>query len=315
MLSAIWRLAVPKPAGLVLRSWQLQDSFFSTYITAVLMLLLSAVDRGTAGQVASLAAWHLLLASAPVIALVLQARWPHPITRFLRWWYPLLLCTFCFEAIGRMLPLIQPQLIDAQLVAADRWLFGTVLTPVLQENSRRWLTELMYVCYSSYYLIVPGVGFALYIRRGEGRDAVPAAAFRKYMLTVSLTFWVCYLHFLFTPAGGPIFWPDYPGPVLELTGGPITSIERWVFTHGTIVGGAFPSSHVAVAFVCACFAVRFSVLPLLLVPLCVGLAVSTVYAGYHYGVDVLYGLIIGAVVTLVADRLFRWHQRSYPSEP
>lgn len=306
------RVAEPQPGGLILRSWQLQDSFFLAYISMVLVLLLSASDRGTAEQVTSLVASQLLLTLAPVILLALQARWPHPLTHFLRWWYPLLLCTFCFEAIGRMLPLIQPQLIDAQLVAADLWLFGTVLTPMLQESSRPWLTELMYLCYASYYFIVPGVGFALYLRQTANAE-LPSPAFRKYMLTVSLTFWVCYLHFLLTPAGGPIFWPGYPGPVLELAGGPITIIERWVFQHGTIVGGAFPSSHVAVAFVCAYFAVRFSVAPLLLVPLCVGLAVSTVYAGYHYGVDVLYGMIIGAVVTFAAGRLFEWHRQTRPS--
>jgi len=312
VLNTVSRVAESKAVGLILRSWQLQDSIFLAYIGVIIVLLLSATDRGAAEQVTSLVALQLLLASVPVIVLAMQARWPNPLTHFLRWWYPLLLCTLCFGAIGRMLPLIQPQLIDAQLVAADLWLFGAVLTPLLQESSRPWLTELMYLCYASYYFIIPGVGFALYLRQTANAE-LPSSAFRRYILTVSLTFWVCYLHFLLTPAGGPIFWPSYPGPVLELAGGPITIIERWVFQHGTIVGGAFPSSHVAVAFVCAYFAVRFSVAPLLLVPLCVGLAVSTVYAGYHYGVDVLYGMIIGAVVTFTAGRLFEWHRQTRPS--
>jgi membrane-associated phospholipid phosphatase len=43
-----------------------------------------------------------------------------------------------------------------------------------------------------------------------------------------------------------------------------------------------------------------------LVPLSLGLAISTVYAGYHYGVDVLYGMIVGAVVTALSGRLFDW---------
>ena len=129
------------------------------------------------------------------------------------------------------------------------------------------------------------------------------------MLTVSLTYWVCYLHFLFTPAGGPIFWPTYPGVVREMQGGPITAIEQWVFNNGTIIGGAFPSSHVAVAFVCAWFAIRYRVAPAILVPACAGLAISTIYAGYHYGVDVLYGIAVGAVITLIAGRLFAWREQ------
>lgn len=309
MFDTVFLVEESNDMGLILRSLQLQDSIFLAYVSLITVLLLSATDQETTKQVTVLVALQLLLASVPAIVLAMQARCPNPLTHFVRWWYPLLLCTLCFEAIGRMLPLIQPRLIDAQLVAADLWLFGAVLTPLLQEISRPWLTELMYLCYASYYFIVPGVGFALY-RRQTANAELPSPAFRRYILTVSLTFWICYLHFLLTPAGGPIFWPSYPGPVLELAGGPITVIERWVFQHGTIVGGAFPSSHVAVAFVCAYFAVRFSVAPLLLVPLCVGLAVSTVYAGYHYGVDVLYGMIIGAVVTFAAGRLFEWHRQT-----
>jgi membrane-associated phospholipid phosphatase len=297
--------ALPALARAFVSRWRLHDLFFFTYIAAVLSLLLFfGIGGGTIDNSASLIAAHLLLASLAAIAIIVDARWPRPVTRFLRWWYPLLLCTFCFEAIGQMVHLIEPSLIDARLVAADRWLFGSLPTPLLQAHGRPGLTELMYVCYSSYYFIVPGVGFALYLRGRETNRGDPSAAFRAYVATVSMTFWVCYLHFLFTPAGGPIFWPDYPGPVLELPGGPITTIERWVFQNGTIVGGAFPSSHVAVAFVCACFAVRFSVAAPLLVPLCVGLAISTLYAGYHYGVDVLYGVVVGGVVTLLAGRLF-----------
>lgn len=275
------------------------------------MILLALLGKGSSVEhPGRLIVYHLLLAFMAATALILAAYWHHPLSRFIRWWYPALAFTLCFEGLGRMVHLIEPQLIDATLVEADRFLFGTVLTPLLQAHASRWLTEAMYVCYSSYYFIVPGVGFALY-RRGQTTNCRdPAVPFRKFMLAVSLTFWVCYLHFLFTPAGGPVFWPDYPGPVLELQGGPITAIERWVFQHGTIVGGAFPSSHVAVAFVCAWFAVRFSVFPLLLVPLCAGLAVSTIYTGYHYGVDVLYGILIGASVTWAADRLFEWHARA-----
>ena len=136
-----------------------------------------------------------------------------------------------------MVHLIQPQLIDDYLIAADRLIFGGELTPWIQSHASPWLTELMYIFYSSYYFILPGIGLQLYFRGGGGSGAEPPAAFQEYMLAVSLAFWVCYLHFLATPAGGPIFWPGYPSPVLHLEGGPITGIERWVFEHGTIVGG------------------------------------------------------------------------------
>lgn len=119
LLNTVSRVADSKDVSFILGSWQLQDSIFLAYVSLITVLLLSAIDRGTAAQLTSLVALQLLLASVPVIVLAMQARRPNPLTRFLRWWYPLLLCTLCFEAIGRMLPIIQPQLIDAQLVAAD----------------------------------------------------------------------------------------------------------------------------------------------------------------------------------------------------
>jgi membrane-associated phospholipid phosphatase len=59
-----------------------------------------------------------------------------------------------------------------------------------------------------------------------------------------------------------------------------------------------------------CFAIRFSVVPAVLVPLSIGLAISTVYAGYHYGVDVLYGMIVGAVVAAISGKAFDWRERT-----
>jgi membrane-associated phospholipid phosphatase len=128
------------------------------------------------------------------------------------------------------------------------------------------------------------------------------------MLAISLTFWVCYLHFLFTPAGGPIFWPDYGSAVMELRGGPITTLEQWIFENGTIVGGAFPSSHVAVAMVATGYAVRFRVARFFFLPLFIGLVVSTLYNGYHYGVDVVYAMLIATVMRFTVVKVFRWRE-------
>ena len=269
-----------------------QDVALFAYLMIVLALLLVlGVGFGRVDAPFALIAYHLAIGSFAVAALTLSEVWDHPVSRWLRWWYPLILCTLFFEGLGRMIHIIQPTLIDAHLVAADEKLFGSVLTPILQHHASPWLTEIFYICYSSYYFLIPAVGFSLYMRGGGSY-----APFREFIFAVSLTFWVCYLHFLLTPAGGPVFWPDYPGPVLSPDGGPITVLERWLFKRGTIVGGAFPSSHVAVAFVVVVYAWRFRIAPYLFLPLFVGLAVSTVFAGYHYGVDVLYGLVVGALV-------------------
>jgi len=196
----------------------------------------------------------------------------------------------------------------------DRALFGRMLTPWMQGAATPWLTELMYICYTSFYIFLPGVGIPLYLRYRRKRSDPARLEFRQFNTAVILAFYFCFLHFLFTPVGGPVFFDAYPGEVLTLAGGPITRFEQWLFHHGTIVGGAFPSSHVAVAIVAAAFSVRFRVLPWLWAPLSVGLAISTMYCGYHYGVDVIYGLLIAIAVVAATPPLVRWFDRRNPAQ-
>ncbi len=290
-------------------SWELMDLLFLGYL-GIIIVLLSRLEFTLPPHrvvLSQLIVLHLALAASVMGARWLPVFWDHALARFLRWWYPALLFTFCFESVGKIIHLLNPPLLDPHLNNADRLVFGLETVTLLQQYARPWLTELMYFCYTSYYFFIPAVGLGLYLRRWDSSGHRPGPAFREFMLAVSLTFLCCYLHFLVTPAGGPVFWPDYPGGVLKLHGGPITAFEQWLFEHGTIIGGAFPSSHVAVAVVATGYAIRFRVAPFVFVPLCIGLAISTVYNGYHFGIDVLYGVVIALVMIGVAPRLFGWY--------
>ncbi len=291
--------------------FEFPDLLFILYLAVILILLLVlGLGAGRVDHPGALIGVHLLLLAAGLGARALPRFRDHPVTRLLRWWYPAILFLVCFEALGHMIHIIRPGLIDAWLVRADSLLFGGYPTLVLQDLARPWLTELMYFCYTSFYLFIPVIGFPLYSRAGGDPTGAPGAPFREFMTAITLVFLGCYLHFLLTPGGGPIFFADYPGPVLHLPGGPVTALEQWLFETGTIVGGAFPSSHVAVALTAAVYAVRFRVMARLFVPLVIGLCISTMYNGYHYGVDVVYGMIVAAVTVLLAPRLLaRWERR------
>lgn len=287
--------------------WELQDIGMLGYLAIVILLLLvlgAGLGRHTRPWLLIL--YHLVLAGAAVGARMLPRLWDHPAARFLRWWYPVILMFFCFTAVGWMIHLIRPAFIDPFLIDLERALFGVLWTPAMQQFARPVLTEIMYFFYTAYYFLIPGFGLPLYLawrRKGERRQAI---RFREYMLAVTLTFWVCYLHFLVTPGAGPVFWAGYPGTVLTLQGGPITAFEQWLFARGAIVGGAFPSSHVAVAFVIAIYSVRFRLASWFFAPVAVGLAISTMYNGYHYGVDVVWGIVVAVAMSALVPRLFRW---------
>lgn len=296
--------------------WEFQDLAFLGYIAVIILLLLIfGVVLGNHPDPWRMILYHMAVVAAGMGARLLPRIWDHPVSRFLRWWYPPILFLFCFEAVGWMIHLIRPEFLDPYLIAADRAMFGGDITVWLQQRAQPWLTEIMYFFYTSFYFFIPGIGIPIYLRCGTYRTGPHGAPVREFIATITVSMLFCYLHFLFTPGAGPVFWPDYPGPVLTLTGGPITIIEQWVFDTGAIVGGAFPSSHVVVAMVAAFYAVRFRVAPFFWASVAIGLGVSTLYNGYHYGVDVLYAMVIAVLLVVAVPPIFRCYEKRLADHP
>jgi membrane-associated phospholipid phosphatase len=68
-------------------------------------------------------------------------------------------------------------------------------------------------------------------------------------------------------------------------------------------GNAFPSAHIMLAFTVLVFVVRYFPRYASWVAVCVLLmCVGAVYDGYHYGVDVIAGAVLGTVVGAVFGR-------------
>ena len=296
--------------------WELVDLVFFGYLAiVVLLLVVLGVGMGRHEQPWAMIGFHLGMGMAGLGARALPRFWKHPVARFLRWWYPAILVLLCFTAVGWIIHLIHDDFLDPIFLQAERRILGTLWTPLFQQHARPWLTELMYLFYFSYYFYLPVIGLVLYLRgRGSG-SPYPCAAFREFLFAATFAFWICYLHFLLTPVAGPVFYAGYPAPVLSPPGGPITVIERWLFERGAIIGGAFPSSHVVVAFVSALHAVRHRVMPRLFIPLTIGLAISTMYHGYHYAVDVIWAMVVAVIVYQLAARWFAARERRFRSRP
>ena len=292
--------------------WEFIDLAFLAYIAVILILILIfGVLLERHSQPWHMIGLHVLFGAAGLGARSLSLFWDNIFTRFIRWWYAPILFLFCFESLASIIHIIQPEFIDPILIAADQTLFGVPVTVWLQQKAQPWLTEIMYFCYTSYYFFIPGIGIPLYLRCGRDRTSPEGDQIREFLTLVSVSMLFCYIHFLFTPGAGPVFWADYPGPVYTLSGGPITLLEQWIFKMGAVVGGAFPSSHVVVALVAAFYSVRFRVAPLFWAPVTIGLLISTMYNGYHYGVDVIYGTVVAAVMLSVVPPLFRTYETRF----
>ena len=104
----------------------------------------------------------------------------------------------------------------------------------------------------------------------------------------------------------PVDGPRYLVGAAAAPDGPVRSFVLHLLAAGSSRGTAFPSSHVAASLVASLCALRFQrPVGLVVAVLTMGLALATVYGGFHYLVDVLAGVIVGGGAWLVASVLCR----------
>jgi membrane-associated phospholipid phosphatase len=177
--------------------------------------------------------------------------------------------------------------------AVQRWesvLFG--VSPV-ESASMHWpnalLSEALHAAYLSYYLIIYGPPLLLYLR-GQ------LAEFRTATAGLMTMFAICYVLFIVFPVAGPRYEWSAPPSVFD---GPVRRFVLRLLAAGSSRGTAFPSSHVAVATVQTILAFRWSTRTgLLLCALTSCLGIGAVYGGFHYGIDVLAGALLGLAIGL-----------------
>lgn len=202
----------------------------------------------------------------------------------------------------------------ASLAALDRWFFGGV-DPLesLEAVASPWLTEIMQWGYSAYVLLPPAAVVLLALR------ARPQVITRS-VFSLLAVFYLSYVGYYLVPASGPNIHNNF-GPILpvdvevlrlytfrtDLPGVWATeTLRRWMFEVELTKMDCFPSGHAAAAVVVTVHAFRVGRrYGLLLLPLCLGVVLSTVYLRYHYVVDVLAGLVLAWVCVGPLERLHR----------
>ena len=186
-----------------------------------------------------------------------------------------------------------------------------------------WLavSELFYASYFSYYVMIAGVGIALFLRNRR--------QFFHYVSVVSFLFYICYTIYIILPVIGPrAFFHQVEGYALpEVTqrlavtdvypeavqAGPIFRLMKWVYRVFEAPGAALPSSHVAVALCTVFFSFRYlRRIRYVHLTVAILLCLSTVYCRYHYVVDVLAGLVAAAMVIPLSNWLYFRFNKSEP---
>ena len=233
---------------------------------------------------------------------------------FLRNFYPVLLYTGFYRETGMLNQMAYTGYFDGALFKLEHRLFGC--QPSLRfmlALPQRWVGEVFYCSYFSYYLMITGVGLALFLR--ERRQ------FQHYVSVVSFVFYVCYLAYIFVPVIGPRIGqrdmvpvelpPEVPAQAEwaipeTVQGGVFYRVMEFIYYHFETPGAALPSSHVAIALTTVYFSflylrkIRWPHLVLALL-----LCASTVYGRYHYVVDVAAGILTAALMLPLGNWLYR----------
>lgn len=258
-------------------------------------LLITALYVAFTGLLWAVLGWWLSAGAHALVVTVLLTlrRAPQSLATAL---LPLVLLTPLYVETGHLSEIIWAgRTFDAEMLALDDALFGRSPALWLSEVAPWYgLSELLHVCYASFWIVVPGIALELH-RQGRARDRDAC------VLAVTATFLTCFLAFMTVPVNGPrgVFPPLDPhlhGPFLRLC--------HAVLEGGAATRAAFPSGHVAVMMVCAACTRRW-LRPLypLVAALGVGVAVCTVYGRFHYAVDALAGLFVAWRLTGTFERL------------
>lgn len=216
--------------------------------------------------------------------------------RIVRDWLPLALSVYLYVELRWLIAGVGQPHADATLIRWEQFVFpGDPSRSLAQRFPGELVSELLHACYLAYYALVVVPPALLYLR---GRRE----AFAQTMLPTVLAFGICFVGFMAFPVDGPRF---LVGPA-DAPAGPIRTATLQLLSSASSRGTAFPSAHVAVALVASISSVRFLRPAGYVVALvAAGLAVATVYGGFHYGVDVIAGLAVGLIAVGVSHAIWR----------
>lgn len=241
------------------------------------------------------------LALGLLLALSATGRFPAAL-KWVRDWYPILISPLFYSEAGLLNRAFTSGYFDLPVTGWEKSLFGGQPSVELRDRlPQSLLSEYLHLAYFSYYFLVPAMGLVLYMRR-RYRE------FHVYLGTVSAAFFACLTIYLFFPVAGPFYVFTAPDP--RSMGTIMPPLVHWVLRHGSSVGTAFPSSHVAVAVTVLMMAWSYSRRTfLVLLAFVPGLAVGAVYGGFHYAIDTVAGAALGLLVWRFVPR---WISASLP---
>jgi membrane-associated phospholipid phosphatase len=214
----------------------------------------------------------------------------HPLGKalaFLRGIYPVLLFGYFYTSGHIFNRIIFRDWLDPWFMRIDYSIFGYYPSLEWGKTFSNWIIhEVFHLAYFCYYPMILGLPVYLYFKQPK--------AFKELIFNLTFVFYLCYTIYSVLPVIGGRYIPE----AMELTktyhAGPFTHLMVFIYRTSNHLGGAFPSSHIAVTLVLTVAALRF-VRPLgyLFSVIAFFLSLATVFCHYHWFVDAVAGIATG----------------------
>lgn len=226
----------------------------------------------------------------------------------LREMLPFLLCILVYTNLHDTIGFVNPNDIHDTLLALDVWFFGIEPTLWAEQFYSRQRTEIFQFLYMSFAVIAPAVPLVLLFQKRF-------LEFRRVSLSIILCFYLGYILYLIFPAAPPriVLASEFRK---NLGGDPffVSRAANGVLAFlPTDSRAAFPSLHAAVSLLALIWAWRYArALLVVLLPMTIGLWVSTIYLRHHFVVDLLAGFALTPAAYWLAPRLDAWWSTKRP---
>ncbi len=223
---------------------------------------------------------------------------------------PFLLMLFTYEVIRSVILAVGTDgLHVADLIVWEQALCAGIipsfaLQRALSTTAYTWIVDLVANgFYMTHFFSVILVGFLLWTKR--------KAHYWAYMMGLIILSYSAFLTYVIFPAAPP-WWASMNG---YLRGQPVNLTHsllspQYIFATANPLG-AMPSVHSAWPFYLLFYCLYVwgrKTLPVAILP--VGVAVSSIYLGHHYLVDILAGIAYAAVAFWIATRWGKSHQEA-----
>lgn len=285
------------------KKYNLTDIIGFIYISWVLIILI--IYRNKINNVLFYFISFTLYLVFIVVIHKLHSQYPeNRIILFLKYLYPVIAFGFVYKSIEGYVTVFYGDFLDELLINFQYKILGFQPVLYLEKFINPLLTEIMKFSYFSYYFYVPVAVVTLFFQKRWDN-------LKYFVFIITFTFYVCYIGFVLFPVAGPRFGLKELFKVAYLKGYLFTSIQDFLMKRGQTIGAAMPSSHLAVAWN-GLFLIKkfFGKKPFFFIlPLIILMSIAIVYNRYHYFLDGVLGIIIGAICYQTGKWMYRRYNK------